>query len=142
GAPDNKIGGAVQQPFRDVGIVRVDPPEILRRAAAAPYALPNGRACTDILIEIAQLDDVLGPDLDVLAETDKPYAIDVPGVTAGAITSATGLPFRGIFRWASGADKRQRILATAILSGMARRAFLKGIALADACVASPLEAKE
>jgi hypothetical protein len=134
-APDkseNSIGGAVQQPLRDVSLLREEPPEILKRAAAAPYSLKNKPDCGAMLAEIASLDEVLGPDVDKV-EVDEGFSINPAGVAAGAIRGVVGLPFRGVIRMLSGADQRDRVLADAIVSGIARRAFLRGAALVSAC---------
>jgi len=134
---DNQIGSAVQQPFRDVSLVREEPPEILKRAAAAPYDLQILPDCGAVFAEIAALDFVLGPDVDKVDVNEK-TDIDAGGLTAGAIGSVIGLPFRGVIRTVSGAEYREKVLADAILSGVARRAFLKGVALAAGCGEPPM----
>jgi hypothetical protein len=49
-------------------------------------------------------------------------------LVGGALRSALGLPMRGIVRWISGADRRAKVHARAVLAGIARRSFLKGVA--------------
>jgi hypothetical protein len=129
---DNQIGSAVRQPFRDVSLVREEPPEILKRAAAAPYDLQMPPDCGAVFAEIAALDAVLGPDVDKVDVNEK-TGIDAGGLTASAIGGVIGLPFRGVIRTVSGAEYREEVLADAILSGIARRAFLKGTAHAGDC---------
>jgi len=126
----------MQQPFRDVSFMREDPPDILKRAAADPYVLTNDTKCDQILAEIAALDLVLGPDVDQY-DVDATSNVDAGGLAAGAVLSIIGLPFRGAFRWLSGAERREKVLADAILSGVARRAFLKGAARTTGCSSVP-----
>jgi hypothetical protein len=59
-------------------------------------------------------------------------------MTVDAIGGVIGLPFRGVIRTLSGADYRERVLADAILSGIARRAFLKGAGRAAGCEGLPM----
>lgn len=133
---DRRVGGAFQQPFRDVGWTRENPPQVLIRAAEAPYALEAGAECSAILAETAELDTVLGPDLDAENQPEAQSDTDATGLFSGAIRGLIGLPYRGIIRRFSGAEGRERVLREAILAGMVRRAFLRGAARAAAC-ASP-----
>jgi hypothetical protein len=112
--------------------MREDPPEVLKRAATAPYDLAADAACVSILDEIAALNGILGPDLDA-AETAGRSA--GAGMASGLIRSTFGVPFRGVVRRVTGADRREEALKAAILAGVARRAFLKGVARADSCQA-------
>jgi hypothetical protein len=133
------MGNAVGQPFKDFGVTREDPPEILKRAAMAPYALLNGQECGALLDEIAAIDGVLGPDLDAQDIYAKQSGTDAAALAADAIRGVIGLPFRGVIRWVSGADAREKVLADAILAGMVRRAYLKGAAHAAGCLPAPVE---
>jgi len=136
---DNRVGDAVGGPFRDTGWTRENPPEVLIRAAAAPYALPSDTECSAILNEIAALDLVLGPDLDDPLARAEGSDLDVSGLLSGAIGGVLGLPYRSIVRRLSGASGRERVLRDAIFAGMARRAFLKGLARA-ACAPFAVDA--
>lgn len=127
---DNRVGDAVGEPFRDTGWTRENPPEVLIRAAAAPYALPTDGECSAILNEIAALDLVLGPDLDDPVAREEESEFDASGLLSGAIGGIVGLPYRSIVRRLSGASGRERVLRDAIFAGMVRRAFLKGLARA------------
>lgn len=135
-AGDNRIQGAFEQPFRDVSVMRENPPDVLIHAAQGPYALPGDGGCSAILAEIAALDLVLGPDLDA---TDRPPSrsnTDVASLVSGAVGGIIGLPYRSIVRTLSGAENRARVVREAIFAGMVRRAFLKGVAHADNCAAT------
>ena len=113
--------------------MRENPPDILVRAADAPYDRPDQIGCASILSEIDALDLVLGPDLDQLPEEDEASDTDGNAVLSGAIASLIGLPYRGIVRRLSGAGKREEMLRKAILAGMVRRGFLKGLSLDAGC---------
>ena len=135
-AGDNRIQGAFEQPFRDVSVMRENPPDVLIHAAQAPYTLPGDGGCSAILAEIAALDLVLGPDLDA---TDRPPPrsnTDVAALVSGAVGGIIGLPYRSIVRTLSGAERRERAVRDDIFAGMVRRAFLKGVARADNCTAT------
>jgi hypothetical protein len=130
---DDRVGDVVGQPFRDISLVRENPPEILKRAVAAPYFLPDKPECGAIVSEISELDRVLGPDVDTQRLNDGKSGVDATGLATNAIGDVIGLPFRGVVRKLSGAEQSEKALANAILSGMARRAYLKGVAYSAGC---------
>ncbi len=132
-AGDGRVQNAFEQPFRDVSWMRENPPEILIRAAEDPYAWGVSADCSDVLSEIEALELVLGPDLDQILEEDGESDRDGNAMLSGAIGSLIGLPYRGVIRSLSGAGKREDELRKAILAGMVRRGFLKGLALDAAC---------
>jgi hypothetical protein len=131
------VGAAFAQPLRDLSVMREAAPDILTRAAAAPYALDAGAGCASIQHEMAALDSVLGPDLDAAGRPADKSVADAGELISGAIGSAVGLPYRGIVRKISGAEQRERVLGKAIFAGMVRRAFLRGAARAASCRAAP-----
>lgn len=137
---DNRVSGAFEQPFRDVSVMRENPPDILMHAAQSPYALPGDGGCSAILEEIASLDLVLGPDVDAPGRPAPRSNTDVSAFVSGAIGGVIGLPFRSIVRRLSGAENRARVVREAIFAGMVRRAFLKGVARADNCTTAPAPA--
>jgi len=124
--------GAMTRPLRDLGIMRKDIPEVLAGAVAAPYAVDDPVSCTAIADELGRLDAVLGPDLD----DRKPKPGDAAGdMLMDAFQGALDLPFRGVLRRLSGAESRDRARAAAVLAGMVRRAWLKGVAHNAGCPA-------
>lgn len=128
-APDQPtIRGAVTQPLRDLNIMRTKVAEPLQTARAAPYDVANLKECQAIQAKIAQLDEALGPDVD----EDQAQPGIVKTLAASAVRSAVKLPFSGVVRRLSGADARERLRQQSVQAGMARRAFLKGVAL-DRC---------
>ena len=135
GPPDTsntgRIEGAMTRPLRDLGIMRKAIPDALAAAVAAPYAIKDPANCSTLVAEIARLDVVLGPDLD--AKQAK------PGGAAGemlfdAFQGALDIPFRGAVRRLSGAEKRDRARAAAVLAGMVRRGWLKGVTHGAGCM--------
>lgn len=119
------IRGAVTQPLRDLNIMRTKVAEPLQTARAEPYAIKNLKACENIRAEIARLDEALGPDVD----EDQAQPGMVKTLAASAVRSAVKLPFSGVVRHLTGADARERVRQQSVQAGMARRAFLKGVAL-------------
>lgn len=139
-AGDNRISGAFEQPFRDMSVMRENPPDVLIRAAEAPYVLPGDGGCSAILAEIVALDLVLGPDLDAPGQLPPRSNTDISALVSGAIGGVIGLPFRSVIRRLSGAENRARLVRDDIFAGMVRRAFLRGVARADNCTSAPAPA--
>ncbi len=131
------VGGAVQQPFRDISLMQENPPEILKRAASGPYQFSPASGCPEILAEIAGLDAVLGPDIDVPRADGQASGSGATSVVTDAIGGILSLPFRGVIRRMSGAEQRERELANAILAGMVRRGYLKGLLPSKDCAGAP-----
>lgn len=117
------LGHAAVQPLRDLSLIRETAPEVLQRAAIAPYDLARASECRSLQTELAALDAALGADLTPGGKTE---GVSVDGLAADLISGALGLPFRGVVRWASGARSREAALKAAVLAGMVRRGFLKG----------------
>jgi len=121
---DNGMGRAVQQPIRDLSLIREQAPPVLLHAVATPYDREQMNTCASVIHEIAELDDVLGPDLQPGAKPGS--GLSVSGLASDLVGGAVGLPFRGIVRQVTGAEERDRNLRAAVLAGMVRRGFLKG----------------
>jgi hypothetical protein len=102
--------------------------------AQAPYAPPEPRSCQEVARQLAELDAILGPDVDALANGDE----DMVGEWAkGAIRGL--VPYRGVVRFLTGASKKERALAAAVLAGTARRGYLKAVRESLGCPA-PVDA--
>jgi hypothetical protein len=89
-------------------------------------------------MDIQALDAVLGADLDTPPPPNDPGLIERGGdVAVDALRSAAGsvVPFRGWVRKLSGAERYERSVIAAIAAGTVRRAYLKGLGQAQACVA-------
>jgi hypothetical protein len=127
-----KAEGVVRQPIKDVGLMRENPPEVLRDAQKAPYTLAGIRTCGDLQRAVGDLDVVLGPDVD--AVDDQGDALPARLAEAGAKSIVNALiPFRGLVREASGAAEADRKFRMMVAAGMARRGYLKGVAIERKC---------
>jgi len=135
----DKVAGAATTPLSDLNVVRADIPEVLRAAAAAPYAQPADVSCPALTASIHALDEVLGPDLDAPAGKSGTGLLDrgEDAATGALQRTAEGVvPFRGWIRKLSGAERYARQVNAAITAGGVRRGFLRGLAVAKNCVAT------
>jgi len=135
----DKVANAATTPLSDLNVVRADIPEVLRSAAAAPYAPPADASCTGIAAGIQALDEVLGPDLDVPVTKGNTGLLErgEDAATGALQRTAEGvIPFRGWIRKLSGAERYARQVSAAITAGGVRRGFLRGLSVAKACVAA------
>ena len=110
-------------PLTDLNLARDPIPELLLAAAAAPYDSEGLTGCGDIGGAIAKLDAVLGPDLDI-ADADR------DDISDGRIAKSwvgSFIPFRSIVREVTGAADHQRDFEAAIMAGLVRRGYLKGL---------------
>ncbi|MFT3996596.1 MAG: hypothetical protein QM667_04245 [Asticcacaulis sp.] len=136
----NSLGSAVLAPLGDLNLRKLDIPDILIAARNAPYELKGLETCAALSTEVTALDAVLGPDIDSPKSEDERNLTqkgqDMADRSAvGAVRDAsTGIiPFRGMVRKVSGADRHQRDIEAAIEAGQSRRAFLKGTGMARNC---------
>ena len=128
----DKAENIARQPMKDVGIMRENPPEVLKDAQRAPYSLAGIKNCRDFRRAVIELDNVLGPDVDAVDE--KGDALPERLAEAGAKSIVNSLiPFRGILREATGAAEADRKFRMMVAAGMARRGFLKGVARERQC---------
>jgi type IV pilus biogenesis protein CpaD/CtpE len=134
-----KVATAATTPLSDLNVVRADIPEVLKHAAAAPYAQPADVSCPALAADIRALDEVLGPDLDVPTSKGNTGLLErgEDAATGALQRTAEGvIPFRGWIRKLSGAERYARQVSAAITAGGVRRGFLRGLAVAKACVAT------
>lgn len=116
-------------PLTDLNLSKDEIPPVLITAALDPYAADELKTCKQIGAAIAELDAVLGPDMDV-------YEDDRDRIEWGKIASnAVGsfIPFRGILREITGAADHRRDFQSAIYAGAVRRGFLKGLGQQKKC---------
>ncbi len=132
------VEDVVSGPFKDLNLMKKDIPSVLVDLHGQPYNPPADGTCTGLANEVTALDAVLGPDLDVVTMSGRPAG----NTAAKALTQASHslVPYRSWIRKLSGAEKRAERLAAALLAGTARRAFLKGLGVAQGCAppAAPL----
>jgi hypothetical protein len=132
-ADPHPVKGAVQQPFKDLGIVKDKVPEPLKQADKTPYDLTAQNDCAAIEAEITQFDKLLGADVDSPDEDTGARKVKPGKLVGDAIGKTIGLPFRSVLRVLSGAEKNDQKKREAIEAGMARRAYLKGVAHGQGC---------
>jgi hypothetical protein len=118
---EGALTGAIEAPFRDLNLIRDKTPPVLQDAATAPYAHVAPQDCDAMRHQIAELDIILGPDLD-----DVHYDPSNGSLLADAVHGAIHVPFAGVVRRLSGAQKAREDQDHAILAGYTRRAYLKG----------------
>ena len=104
-----------------LGLTGASVPPLLKDAWRDPYAVPSDLDCRGALNRISELDEVLGPDLDV----PRSKKAGGPDVMAGVRSI---LPYGGVVRLFTGADRKDHDLTQAALAGWERRGFLKGLA--------------
>jgi hypothetical protein len=119
------------------GLTGADVPQLLKDIKAAPYRAPGAPVCDTVPVEIRQIDALIGPDLD-----DQDKHDDKSLASKGANVARDMVPYRGVFRMVTGANKKDDELRDAILAGVARRGFLRGVQLnlkcgAEAAAAAP-----
>ena len=114
----------------DLGLLGPETPATLTEAAKAPYMVPPGADCAWLRSQIASLDLVLGPDVDIPPAPRNPG--DQIERTAGDALAGM-VPYRGVIRWMTGAGRKERARTQAVLAAAARRGFLKGVAWSRAC---------
>lgn len=134
------VADAVTSPLSDLNLIQTKIPPVLLEAQKQPYAVPAEATCTVLVAEIGELDAALGADIDAPAASSDPTLIEqgageAKNAAVGALQGTTGniLPFRGWLRKLSGAERHSRKVASAIVAGTIRRAFLKGLRISRQC---------
>lgn len=128
------VGRATTASLDDLNLRRIQMPEVLISARAAPYATEGLGRCADIRAVISALDEALGPDVD------QPQPAQGTGDQAAHAaldmvrdTATDFIPLRSWVRRLSGAEAHDRAVQAAIRAGLVRRGFLKGIAWQRQC---------
>jgi hypothetical protein len=127
---DQSFGEAVLSPLGDVNLRKRKIPALLSEMKS-PYEPVRNKSCNGLHQQIAELNSVLGPDMDIRLYESKDHkdkrkrretSIGLVGGAAGSF-----IPFRGIVRAATGATKYEKELRAQYRKGVARRAYLRGI---------------
>lgn len=130
-----RVGDIAATPLRDFNLSSTIIPPVLVEARKHPYVLPDDQSCAGLLVQVRQLDAVLGPDLDDTVVSETGHIVKVGAAFWNALqrTVEGAIPFRGWVRKLSGAERHAADIAASIGAGTARRAFLKGVAVARSC---------
>ncbi len=116
-------------PVTDLNLRKNEIPQALTAAELQAYSLRGVSTCQQISQAIVELDAALGDDVDLPQSGERRTS---SGRLAQSVVGSF-IPFRGVIREVSGANSRERELQSAVLAGMARRAFLKGTGQARGC---------
>ncbi len=138
---DNDWGDAMTAPLEDLNLKRIRIPQILLDATQRPYDLNGLDTCDTIAAEVRKLDAVLGADLDEPPPPPDSSTMTQKGgrmannAAVGAVRGATRsiIPFRGLVRQMTGADRHAKEVDGAIQAGRVRRAYLKGVGMNKNC---------
>ncbi len=127
------VEGVVQQPLKDLNLMKPKVPPYLEAIMAKPYSLKGLASCAQYKAEIGRLDPLLGADVDSIQATKKGENPAEFALSAGASVAGSLIPGGGLIRKISGAQKAQNHATAAVLAGSLRRAFVKGTARAKGC---------
>ncbi len=113
------------QPGSDtgLGLTGADVPPLLAAIKADPYKAPAAPACDTVPAEILAINRVLGPDLD----TPPPEAGKESLTQKSEGVARSLVPYGGVVRFVTGANKKDKELRDAVVAGYARRGFLRGL---------------
>ena len=125
--------GVVEKPLEDANIKKTKVPPELERIMANPYSTVGIKTCADYSAAVAELTRILGPDVDSPQAKASGGSATEFVLGAGAELAGGLVPFSGLIRKVSGAEKAQKHAAAAVLAGNLRRAFLKGSGRAKGC---------
>ena len=138
----SRIGEAVTAPLEDLNLIRTKIPRVLNEARLDPYQQPDDMSCKAIESVVVELNEALGPDLDVRRSSSDRRLLEKGGDMAGdsainALRDTTQgvIPFHGWVRKLTGAERHSREVSSAIAAGIVRRAFLKGLGVSQGCEA-------
>ena len=119
----------VTTPLSDLNLRKGEIPPVLIEAGDQAYSLDGASTCQQLSATVTRLDAALGEDIDLPQAGGQRTS---GGRMAQSVVGSF-IPFRGLIREVSGASGRERELQAAILAGVARRAFLKGVGQARGC---------
>ena len=128
------VTGVAEAPLHDLDVANGKIPPVLKRAMEAPYERPEPSNCREITAQVRSLYEALGPDYD--EQTSNEHSGVVSQNTAlDAMRAGEKLyiPFDGVIRFVSGADRHDRYVLAAVQAGATRRAYLKGLGDAQGC---------
>lgn len=141
---------AALSPLEDLGLRKRDIPELLAKLAQNPYyPPPKPFKCDAVKAEMDQLNVLLGDDIDepkVALKDDESYVMAAAEMAQDAVVGLVKsqvniLPYKSILRRLTGAKKHEKLVAKAIQGGNLRRAYLRGLSVAefgDSCLPGPV----
>lgn len=130
------VAGVAVAPLEDVNVKKVPIPRVLTAAVADPYDMKGMDACSTLALELARIDEALGPDIDQPPVADTRSRAAKGGEAATDLAKAgvqSLIPFRGVIRQVTGAARYAKEVQDAIEAGSTRRGFLKGVGMRMNC---------
>lgn len=130
------FGEVMLTPLSDINLRKQRIPKKLKMMET-PYDLVRDGSCQGLISEIVELNAILGPDMDsqIYESRDakekrqtRETSLDVAEAGVGSF-----IPFRGLVRAATGATKHENEIRRQYRKGVARRAYLRGLAAARRC---------
>jgi hypothetical protein len=118
-----------------LGLSGADVPPLLADIKAEPYKAPAAPACDTVPAEILAINDLLGADLDAPPPEPEDTKKSLFSKSEGLARSL--VPYGGVVRFVTGANKKDKELREAIMAGYARRGFLRGIEINLKCHPDP-----
>lgn len=136
---DPSPGRALGQPLRDLNLLQENLPPSLEALVGNPYNAPSPHDCPTVNAELAQIDRLLGPDVDIRPDSHTRRSERENAAVSSLLTqlSTSWIPGRDIVRAVTGAQARERRLREAVLAGALRRAYLRGVAAELGCAPQP-----
>jgi hypothetical protein len=131
---EERAGQIATQPLADVNLKKKEITPVLQRAVDNAYSSAGTKNCATISAALAELNQSLGEDFDTPPPEENRDQKREKG--AGAVGKAVVnslIPFRGIVRYVSGAEKADQEYNLALSAGLTRRGYLKGIGRAKGC---------
>jgi hypothetical protein len=117
-----------------LGLTGADVPPLLAAIKAEPYKAPVMPACDTVPAEILAINDLIGADLDTPPE---PEDTKKSLIAKGSDVARGLVPYGGVVRFVTGANKKDKELREAMLAGYARRGFLRGVQVNLKCHPDP-----
>lgn len=135
-AQQSSVPHAMETPLHDVNVLRQHIPAVLLAAVVDPYAAPDRLTCPRLVELVSELDRALGPDFNMPDTPQNPSLTQGNGHLALTLLSgATRLliPYDGLVRTVTGAQRHDQMVIEAITAGSVRRGYLKGLGEAYHC---------
>jgi len=130
------FGEVMLTPLSDINLRKQRIPEKLT-ALQTPYDVVRDQSCRALVADIQQWDAILGPDIDsaIYESRDVKDKRQTRETTLDVAEAGIGsfIPFRGLVRAATGATKHENEIRRQYRKGVARRAYLRGLAAAQKC---------
>lgn len=135
-ANQSSVPNAVETPLHDINVLRQHIPPVLLAAVADPYAAPERLTCRRLEELVSELDNALGPDFNMPETPQKASLTKGNGhIALTLLSGATRLliPYDGLIRTVTGAQRHDQMVIEAITAGSVRRGYLKGLGEAYHC---------